>query len=305
MPADRSVSASTGLRPLLDPLDTRDVYSTGKGGVGKTSTACATVVAPADAGRRVLLVSTDPASNLAEVLGTTVGNNPTPVAGAPGLDALDVDPEQAAGAYRERVIGPYRGVLPDSAVASRRGAALRRLHRRDRRVRRVHRPARRRLDRRPRPRRVRHRHDRPHPAAARRHPQLPPRARPADRQTPDDAVHLLDRLRDPARTHVLLVALPEATPVHEATRLQADLLRSGIRPTAWQPEPARRRPRRPAAAGPGEPGGAAPGGGDRRPRPADRRARPSARGTRRRRRAPRADGRARAPGLAAAAGEGQ
>jgi len=117
MPADPPVSAPTGLRPLLDTLDTRYLFFTGKGGVGKTSTACATAVALADTGRRVLLVSTDPASNLAEVLGTTVGTGPTPVAGVPGLDALDVDPEQAAAAYRERVIGPYRGVLPDSTVA--------------------------------------------------------------------------------------------------------------------------------------------------------------------------------------------
>ncbi len=66
----------------------------------------------------MLLVSTDPASNLDEVLGTDVGRTPTPVAGRPGLDAVDIDPEAAAAAYRERIVGPYRGALPAAAVAS-------------------------------------------------------------------------------------------------------------------------------------------------------------------------------------------
>jgi arsenite-transporting ATPase len=96
----------------------RFVFFTGKGGVGKTSTSSAVALALADAGRRVLLVSTDPASNLDEVLGVALGSSPTPVPGAVGLDALNVDPLAAAAAYRERVVGPYRGVLPDSAVAS-------------------------------------------------------------------------------------------------------------------------------------------------------------------------------------------
>jgi cellulose biosynthesis protein BcsQ len=75
---------------------TRFLFFTGKGGVGKTSHACATAVALADDGRRVLLVSTDPASNLAEVLGTPVGELPTPIDGVPGLMALNIDPEAAA-----------------------------------------------------------------------------------------------------------------------------------------------------------------------------------------------------------------
>ena len=93
------------------------LFFTGKGGVGKTSLACATAVALADAGRRVLLVSTDPASNLADVLGAPVGPVVAEVATVPGLSALNVDPEAAARAYRERVVGPMRGVLPDDAVA--------------------------------------------------------------------------------------------------------------------------------------------------------------------------------------------
>jgi len=97
---------------------TRNLFFTGKGGVGKTSLACATAVLFADRGKRVLLVNTDPASNLDEVLGVSLGSKPTPVPEVPGLWALNVDPEAAAREYRERLVGPYRGVLPDAAVAS-------------------------------------------------------------------------------------------------------------------------------------------------------------------------------------------
>lgn len=96
---------------------TRIVFFTGKGGVGKTSLASALAVSLADGGRRVLLVSTDPASNLDEVLGTPLASAPTPVDGAPGLWALNIDPDAAARAYRERAIGPYRGLLPAATVA--------------------------------------------------------------------------------------------------------------------------------------------------------------------------------------------
>lgn len=101
---------------LLRP--TRNLFFTGKGGVGKTSLACAAAVALADRGKRVLLVSTDPASNLDEVLGVELNGKPTPVPAAPGLSALNIDPEESAREYRERVVGPYRGVLPDAALAS-------------------------------------------------------------------------------------------------------------------------------------------------------------------------------------------
>jgi arsenite-transporting ATPase len=97
---------------------TRILFFTGKGGVGKTSAACATAIALADAGKRVLLVSTDPASNLDEVLGVALDGSPRVVPGVSGLSALNIDPELAARAYRERVVGPYRGVLPAAAVAS-------------------------------------------------------------------------------------------------------------------------------------------------------------------------------------------
>jgi arsenite-transporting ATPase len=97
---------------------TRNLFFTGKGGVGKTSMACATAVQLADRGLRVLLVSTDPASNLDEVLGTQLANEPTAIESVPGLFAMNIDPEEAAREYRERMVGPYRGVLPDTAVAS-------------------------------------------------------------------------------------------------------------------------------------------------------------------------------------------
>jgi arsenite/tail-anchored protein-transporting ATPase len=83
---------------------TRYLFFTGKGGVGKTSLACATAIALADAGKNVLLVSTDPASNLDEMLGVSLGSEPTPVAGVPRLAALNIDPQAAADAYRARVL---------------------------------------------------------------------------------------------------------------------------------------------------------------------------------------------------------
>jgi len=95
---------------------TRFLFFTGKGGVGKTSLSCATALKLAEAGKRVLLVSTDPASNLDEVLEAHLTNSPTPITGAPGLDAMNIDPVEAAAAYRERLIGPMRGLLPESAL---------------------------------------------------------------------------------------------------------------------------------------------------------------------------------------------
>lgn len=97
---------------------TRNLLFTGKGGVGKTSIACATSVSLADAGKRVLLVSTDPASNLDEVLAAKIGMTPTPIAGITGLWAANIDPVEAAREYKERIVGPYRELLPESAIKS-------------------------------------------------------------------------------------------------------------------------------------------------------------------------------------------
>jgi arsenite/tail-anchored protein-transporting ATPase len=94
----------------------RFLFFTGKGGVGKTSVACATAIQLAEIGRRVLLVSTDPASNVGQVFGITIGNHITAVSAVPNLAALEIDPQAAAQAYRDRIVGPVRGVLPDSVV---------------------------------------------------------------------------------------------------------------------------------------------------------------------------------------------
>lgn len=94
----------------------RYLFFTGKGGVGKTSIACACAVELADAGKKVLLVSTDPASNVGQVFGGTIGNRITPVDSVPRLSALEIDPQGAAQAYRDRIVGPVRGVLPDEVV---------------------------------------------------------------------------------------------------------------------------------------------------------------------------------------------
>ena len=103
---------------MLPRLHTRHLFFTGKGGVGKTSLASACAVQLAETGRRVLLVSTDPASNLDEVLETRLSDTPTRVTGVPGLSALNIDPEAAAAAYRERMVGPYRSLLPEAAIRS-------------------------------------------------------------------------------------------------------------------------------------------------------------------------------------------
>ena len=101
---------------LTDP--TRFLFFTGKGGVGKTSLSCATAIALADNGSKVFLVCTDPASNLSEVLGAQVGGSLTDHPEVPRLQAVNIDPEEAAERYRERIIGPYRGKLPEVALAA-------------------------------------------------------------------------------------------------------------------------------------------------------------------------------------------
>lgn len=94
----------------------RFLFFTGKGGVGKTSIACATAVHLAEQGLKILLVSTDPASNVAQVFGENIGNHITPIDSVENLSALEIDPEAAAQAYRDRIVGPVRGILPDDVV---------------------------------------------------------------------------------------------------------------------------------------------------------------------------------------------
>lgn len=92
------------------------LFFTGKGGVGKTSLSCATAIHLAKQGKKVLLVSTDPASNIGQVFSQTIGNTITDIATVTGLSALEIDPQQAAQQYRDRIVGPVRGVLPESVV---------------------------------------------------------------------------------------------------------------------------------------------------------------------------------------------
>ena len=94
----------------------RFLFFTGKGGVGKTSIACATATRLAEAGKRVLLVSTDPASNVGQVFGVAIGNQVTAIPAVAHLSALEIDPQAAAQAYRDRLVNPVRGVLPDAVV---------------------------------------------------------------------------------------------------------------------------------------------------------------------------------------------
>ncbi len=97
---------------------TKYLFYTGKGGVGKTSTACATAVTLADSGKKVLLISTDPASNLQDVFSTELDGKGTPIKDVPNLIVANLDPIQSAAEYRESVIAPYRGKLPDSVLAN-------------------------------------------------------------------------------------------------------------------------------------------------------------------------------------------
>ncbi|MEK8210354.1 arsenical pump-driving ATPase [Paenibacillus sp. FSL L8-0696] len=97
-------------------LHHRYIFFTGKGGVGKTSVACSTAIALANQGKKVLLISTDPASNLDDLFETMIHNEPTPINGVPGLYAANLDPEQSARDYRDQVVGPYRDILPQEAI---------------------------------------------------------------------------------------------------------------------------------------------------------------------------------------------
>lgn len=107
---------------MSDPtaLSTRFLFFTGKGGVGKTTLACATALRIADQGARILLVSTDPASNLDEMLGQRLGSRPTRVSDALTLDGMNVDPEAAATEYRRRALGQYEGVVSETEMATMR-----------------------------------------------------------------------------------------------------------------------------------------------------------------------------------------
>jgi arsenite-transporting ATPase len=92
------------------------LFFTGKGGVGKTSLACASAINLAAMGKRTLLVSTDPASNIGQVFGLSIGNAIKPIPDVVNLSALEIDPQAAAQQYRENIVAPVRGKLPEAIV---------------------------------------------------------------------------------------------------------------------------------------------------------------------------------------------
>ncbi len=95
---------------------TKYLFFTGKGGVGKTSAACATAITLADQGKKIMLVSTDPASNLQDVFNTKLDNKGVEIEGIPNLVVANFEPEEAAREYKESVVGPYRGKLPEVVI---------------------------------------------------------------------------------------------------------------------------------------------------------------------------------------------
>ncbi|WP_346929685.1 arsenical pump-driving ATPase [Clostridium sp.] len=95
---------------------TKYLFFTGKGGVGKTSAACATAVALADEGKKIMLISTDPASNLHDVFNTELNNRGVRIKEVPNLVVANFDPEEAAAEYKESVIAQYRGKLPQTVI---------------------------------------------------------------------------------------------------------------------------------------------------------------------------------------------
>ena len=213
---------------------TRYLFFTGKGGVGKTSLATATAVALADQGRRVLLVSTDPASNLGQVLECEVAREVTPVETVPGLFTLDIDPEAAAEAYRKRVLDPVRERLSDTEVRrveeQLSGACTTEIASFDEFTQLLTHPG--------------HQGRFDHivfDTAPTGHTlllldQTGAYHREVRRHTQGMGGKVttpLMRLQDPDYTRLLVVTLPETTPVLEAARLQSDLRRTQIEPYAW------------------------------------------------------------------------
>lgn len=96
---------------------TQFLFFSGKGGVGKTSMACTTAVHYADAGKRTLIVTTDPASNLSDVFEQAIGHAVTPIHGAPNLFAMEIDADKATKEYKDRALAPIRDAFPPAMVA--------------------------------------------------------------------------------------------------------------------------------------------------------------------------------------------
>jgi len=97
---------------------TQYLFFSGKGGVGKTTMACAAAIHHATEGKKTLIVTTDPASNLADVFEQEIGHKITPIKGMDNLDAMEIDPDEATREYKERIIGPFREIMPEDVIAS-------------------------------------------------------------------------------------------------------------------------------------------------------------------------------------------
>ena len=218
---------------------TRHLFFTGKGGVGKTSLSTAAALALADAGKKVLLVSTDAASNLDEMLGIELRNTPVPVPGAPGLSVLNIDPDNAAEAYRQRVLAQMGAGASEEELSTVReqlsGACTTEIASFDefsvplvRRCRAL------------RPHRLRHGTDGPHPAPAQPAQGMDRILGGNDRGAsclgPHSGLKMqevrfkaaLDALSDPARTTVILVTRPDKGAIAEAARTSEELHELGL-----------------------------------------------------------------------------
>ena len=110
---------------------TKFLFFTGKGGVGKTSVASSLSLVLAKKNQKVLLISTDPASNLQDVFGQTLTNKPSLIQGTTHLYALNLDPVQAAAEYKEKIIAPYQGKMPASCTGFNGRTNVRCLYRRN------------------------------------------------------------------------------------------------------------------------------------------------------------------------------
>ncbi|MFH1736288.1 MAG: TRC40/GET3/ArsA family transport-energizing ATPase, partial [Actinomycetota bacterium] len=97
---------------------TKYLLFSGKGGVGKTTMASATAIHHARQGKMTLIVTTDPASNLADIFEQEIGHKVTQIKGITGLFAMEIDPDEATNEYKERIVGPFREIMPDDVIAS-------------------------------------------------------------------------------------------------------------------------------------------------------------------------------------------
>jgi arsenite/tail-anchored protein-transporting ATPase len=104
---------------------TQFIFFSGKGGVGKTSMACTHAVCYADQGKRTLIVTTDPAANLADVFEQEIGHQITTIAGVPNLAAMEIDPDKATQEYIDRAMAPIRAAFPPQIVHRFPGCAER------------------------------------------------------------------------------------------------------------------------------------------------------------------------------------